>query len=214
MGYTGILMPDGSFHACARTEHSELLNKLLSDEYFQYRQLSSVQKIPDGGACLWDTDFKFISFEGDSYINGELGKVNKTYLKNEKTGDYWLINEEVIKLPIPAQSVSCKNKEAVDFNQSLYKDMDIEESFEAIQSGILTVSVPDTVSNQQKQFDGEVGVIKKTIAVSKETGDKTVLIKEVIKLPTPGFSVVTDGLFENNNIIIKNKNLSLLIFRD
>lgn len=56
--------------------------------------------------------------------------------------------------------------------------------------------------------------IKKTIAVSKETGDKTVLIKEVIKLPTPGFSVVTDGLFENNNIIIKNKNLSLLIFRD
>ena len=39
--------------------------------------------------------------------------------------------------------------------------MDIEESFEAIQSGILTVSVPDTLSNQQKQFDGEVGVIKK-----------------------------------------------------
>lgn len=156
----------------------------------------------------------FVYYKGDSYINGELGKVNKTYLKNEKTGDYWLINEEVIKLPIPAQSVSCKNKEAVDFNQSLYKKMDIEESFEAIQSGILTVSVPDTVSNQQKQFDGEVGVIQKTIAVSKETGDKTVLIKEVIKLPTPGFSVVTDGLFENNNIIIKNKNLSLLIFRD
>lgn len=156
----------------------------------------------------------FVYYKGDSYINGELGKVNKTYLKNEKTGDYWLINEEVIKLPIPAQSVSCKNKEAVDFNQSLYKKMDIEESFEAIQSGILTVSVPDTVSNQQKQFDGEVGVIRKTIAVSKETGDKTVLIKEVIKLPTPGFSVVTDGLFENNNIIIKNKNLSLLIFRD
>jgi hypothetical protein len=156
----------------------------------------------------------FVYYKGDSYINGELGKVNKTYLKNEKTGDYWLINEEVIKLPIPAQSISCKNKEAVDFNQSLYKDMDIEESFEAIQSGILTVSVPDTVSNQQKQFDGEVGVIKKTIAVNKETGDKTVLIKEVIKLPTPGFSVVTDGLFENNNIIIKNKNLSLLIFRD
>lgn len=156
----------------------------------------------------------FVYYKGDSYINGELGKVNKTYLKNEKTGDCWLINEEVIKLPIPAQSVSCKNKEAVDFNQSLYKDMDIEESFEAIQSGILTVSVPDTVSNQQKQFDGEVGVIKKTIAVNKETGDKTVLSKEVIKLPTPGFSVVTDGLFENNNIIIKNKNLSLLIFRD
>lgn len=65
MGYTGILMPDGSFHACERMGHSELLNKLLSDEYFQYRQLSSVQKIPEGGACLWDTDFKFISFEGD-----------------------------------------------------------------------------------------------------------------------------------------------------
>ena len=92
--------------------------------------------------------------------------------------------------------------------------MDIEESFEAIQSGILTVSVPGTLSNQQKQFDGEVGVIKKTIAINKETGDKTVLSKEVIKLPTPGFSIVTDGLFGNNNIIIKNKNLSLLIFRD
>lgn len=156
----------------------------------------------------------FVYYKGDSYINGELGNVNKTYLKNEKTGVCWLINEEVIKLPIPAQSISCKNKEAVDFKQSLYKDMDIEESFEAIQSGILTVSVPDKVSNQQKRFDGEVGVIKKTIAVNKETGDKTVLIKEVIKLPTPGFSVVTDGLFENNNIIIKNKNLSLLIFRD
>lgn len=156
----------------------------------------------------------FAYYKGDSYINGELGKVNKTYLKNEKTGDCWLINEEVIKLPIPAQSISCKNKEAVDFNQSLYKDMDIEESFEAIQSGILTVSVPDTLSNQQKQLDGEIGVIKKTVAVNKETGDETVLIKEVIKLPTPGFSIVTDGLFGNNNIIIKNKNLSLLIFRD
>lgn len=156
----------------------------------------------------------FVYYKGDSYINGELGKVNKTYLKNEKTGDCWLINEEVIKLPISAQSVSCKNKEAIDFNQYLYQDMDIEESFEAIQSGILTVSVPDTLSNQQKQFDGEVGVIKKTVAVNKETGDKTVLIKEVIKLPTPGFSVVTDGLFKNNNMIIKNKNLSLLIFRD
>lgn len=65
MGYTGILMPDGSFHACERMGHSELLNKLLSGEYFKYRQLSSVQKIPEGGACLWDTDFKFISFEGD-----------------------------------------------------------------------------------------------------------------------------------------------------
>ena len=109
--------------------------------------------------------------------------------------------------------------ESCDFShgRTSNKDMDIEESLEAIQaiqSGILTVSVPDIVSNQQKQFDGEVGVIKKTIAVNKETGDKTVLIKEVIKLPTPGFSVVTDGLFENNNIIIKNKNLSLLIFRD
>ena len=156
----------------------------------------------------------FVYYKGDGYINGEIGKVNKTYLKNEKTGDCWLINEEVIKLPIPAQSISCKNKEALDFNQSLYKDMDIEESFEVIQSGILTVSVPDTLSNQQKQFDGEVGVIKKTIAINKETGDKTVLSKEVIKLPTPGFSIVTDGLFGNNNIIIKNKNLSLLIFRD
>lgn len=106
-------------------------------------------------------------YKGDSYINGELGKVNKTYLKNEKTGDCWLINEEVIKLPIPAQSISCKNKEAVDFNQSLYKDMNIEESFEAIQYGILTVSIPDTLSNQQKQLDGEIGVIKKRLPSTK-----------------------------------------------
>ena len=91
MGYTGILMPDGSFHACARTEHSELLNKLLSDEYFQYRQLSSVQKIPDGGACLWDTDFKFISFEGDitpevrEFIELNLNNFSEEQLKLIKT---------------------------------------------------------------------------------------------------------------------------------
>ena len=91
MGYTGILMPDGSFHACARTEHSELLNKLLSGEYFQYRQLSSVQKIPDGGACLWDTDFKFISFEGDmtsevrEFIESNLNNFSEEQLKLIKT---------------------------------------------------------------------------------------------------------------------------------
>lgn len=87
MGYTGILMPDGSFHPCARTEHSELLNKLLSGEYFQYRQLSSVQKIPDGGACLWDTDFKFISFEGDmtsevrEFVESNLNNFSEEQLK-------------------------------------------------------------------------------------------------------------------------------------
>lgn len=84
-------MPDGSFHACERTEHSELLNKLLSGEYFQYRQLSSVQKIPDGGACLWDTDFKFISFEGDmtpevrEFIESNLNNFSKEQLKLIKT---------------------------------------------------------------------------------------------------------------------------------
>lgn len=91
MSYTGILMPDGLFHPCARTEHSELLNKLLSDEYFQYRQLSSVQKIPDGGACLWDTDFKFISFEGDmtpkvcEFIKSNLNNFGEEQLKLIKT---------------------------------------------------------------------------------------------------------------------------------
>lgn len=91
MGYTGILMPDGSFHACERMGHSELLNKLLSDEYFQYRQLSSVQKIPEGGVCLWDTDFKFISFEGDmtsevrEFVESNLNNFSEEQLKLIKT---------------------------------------------------------------------------------------------------------------------------------
>lgn len=91
MGYTGILMPDGSFHDCERMGHSELLNKLLSDEYFQYRQLSSVQKIPEGGACLWDTDFKFISFEGDmtpevrEFIESNLNNFSEEQIKLIKT---------------------------------------------------------------------------------------------------------------------------------
>lgn len=91
MGYTGILMPDGTFHACERMGHSELLNKLLYGEYFQYRQLSSVQKIPDGGACLWDTDFKFISFEGDmnpevrEFIESNLNNFSEEQLKLIKT---------------------------------------------------------------------------------------------------------------------------------
>ena len=87
MGYTGILMPDGSFHPCVRTEHSELLNKLLYGDYSKYRQLSSVQKIPDGGACLWDTDFKFISFEGDmtpevrEFVESNLNNFSEEQLK-------------------------------------------------------------------------------------------------------------------------------------
>lgn len=91
MGYTGILMPDGSFHPCARTEHSELLNKLLYGDYSKYRQLSSAQKIPDGGACLWDTDFKFISFEGDitpevrEFAESNLINFSKEQLKLIKT---------------------------------------------------------------------------------------------------------------------------------
>ena len=84
-------MPDGSFHACERMGHSELLNKLLSGEYFKYRRLSSVQKIPEGGACLWDTDFKFISFEGDmtpevrEFIESNLNNFSEEQLKLIKT---------------------------------------------------------------------------------------------------------------------------------
>jgi hypothetical protein len=84
-------MPDCSFHPCARTEHSELLNKLLYGDYSKYRQLSSVQKIPDGGACLWDTDFKFISFEGDitpevrEFVESNLNNFSKEQLKLIKT---------------------------------------------------------------------------------------------------------------------------------
>lgn len=84
-------MSDGSFHPCARTEHSELLNKLLYGNYSKYRQLSSVQKNPDGGACLWDTDFKFISFEGDitpevrEFVESNLNNFSKEQLKLIKT---------------------------------------------------------------------------------------------------------------------------------
>lgn len=84
-------MPDGSFHPCARTEHSELLNKLLYGDYSSYRQLSSVQKIPDGGACLWDTDFKFIGFEGDmtpevrDFVESNLNNFSEEQLELIKT---------------------------------------------------------------------------------------------------------------------------------
>lgn len=84
-------MSDGSFHPCARSEHSELLNKLLYGNYSKYRQLSSVQKNPDGGACLWDTDFKFISFEGDitpevrEFVESNLNNFSKEQLKLIKT---------------------------------------------------------------------------------------------------------------------------------
>lgn len=84
-------MSDGSFHPCARTEHSELLNKLLYGNYSKYRQLSSVQKNPDGGACLWDTDFKFISFEGDitpevrEFVESNLNNFSEEQLELIKT---------------------------------------------------------------------------------------------------------------------------------
>lgn len=49
--------------------------------------MSSVQKIPDGGACLWDTDFKFISFEGDmtpevrEFVESNLNNFSEEQLK-------------------------------------------------------------------------------------------------------------------------------------